>query len=180
MRSLSLTIPTSSSCSSMTGTALMRLARRILATSSTRVFGRTLMTAETITSAAFMSHILSGGIGGTLVLRRGLGTASQGNEHLERQGVFTIVAQIISTLPSPTGRCPRQIRRTIFPALAQRATLPQMTEQVRQSYFIGIEVEREHAAPQQVIGMTARYRTKIGVRRLQITRQVFEIIGAQA
>src|SRR5215470_11471034 len=106
MRSLSLTIPTSSSCSLMTGTALMRLARRILATSSTRVFGRTLMTVETITSAAFMSHVLSGGIGGTLVLRRDLRTASQGDEHLERQGVFTIVAPIVATLPSLTDRCP--------------------------------------------------------------------------
>src|SRR6516165_9121593 len=33
------------------------------ATSSTRAFGRTLMTAETITSAAFMSHTFSGDIG---------------------------------------------------------------------------------------------------------------------
>src|SRR5215510_16036002 len=56
MRSPSLTIPRSSPCSSITGTALMRLARRMLATSSTRALGRTLMTAQTITSAAFMSH----------------------------------------------------------------------------------------------------------------------------
>src|SRR6516225_9385453 len=54
MRSPSLTIPRSSPCSSITGTALIRLARRILATSSTRAFGRTLMTEQTITSAAFM------------------------------------------------------------------------------------------------------------------------------
>ena len=105
------------------------------ATSSTRAFGRTLMTAETITSAAFMSHTFSGDIGGTLALRRGLRTASQGDEHLERQGVFTIVAPIVATLPSLTGRCPGQIRRTIFPALTQRATPAQVTKQsgIRQS-----------------------------------------------
>src|SRR6516162_1566921 len=54
MRSPSLTIPRSSPCPSITGTALIRLARRILATSSTRAFGRTLMTEQTITSASFM------------------------------------------------------------------------------------------------------------------------------
>src|SRR6516162_1019049 len=182
MRSPSLTIPRSSSCSSMTGTALMRLARRIPATSSTRAFGRTLMTAETITSAAFMSHTLSGDIGGTLALRRGLRTASQGDEHLERQGVFTIVAPIVATLPSLTGRCPRQIRRTIFPALAQRAPPAQVTKQsgIRQREFIGIEVERKHKATQQVIGMAARNRAKLGVGRFRIMRQIFEIIGAQS
>jgi len=100
-----------------------------------RAFGRTLMTAETITSAAFMSHTFSGDIGGTLALRRGRRTASQGDEHLERQGVFTIVAPIVPTLPSSIGRCPRQIRRTIFPALTQRATPAQVTKQsgIRQS-----------------------------------------------
>src|SRR5215831_3352688 len=158
MRSPSLTIPTSSSCSSMTGTALMRLARRILATSSTRAFGRTLMTAQTITSAALMSHALLSGDKGTLVLRRCLGTASQGDEHLERQDVLTIVAPLVLTLPRLTGRCPRQIQRTIFPALAQRATPPQVTEQsgIRQRHFIGIEVESEHKASQQVIATAAQ------------------------
>src|SRR5215471_11511595 len=183
MRSPSLTIPTRSAWSSITGTALMRLARRILATSSTRAFGRTLMTAETITSAAFMSHTLSGDIGGTLALRRGLRTASQGDEHLERQGVFTIVAPVVGTLPSLTGRCPRQIRRAILPALAQRAAPAEVTKQsgIRQREFIGIEVERKHKAMQQVIGMAAaRNRAKLGVGRFRIMRQVFEIIGAQA
>src|SRR6516225_6175586 len=159
MRSPSLTIPRSSSCSSMTGTALMRLARRIPATSSTRAFGRTLMTAETITSAAFMSHTLSGDIGGTLALRRGLRTASQGDEHLECQGVLTIVAPLVATSPSLTGRCPRQIRRTILPALAQAATPLEMTKQsgIRKSHFIGIELEGEHTAPQQVINASGDF-----------------------
>src|SRR6516165_2133138 len=100
-----------------------------------RAFGRTLMTAETITSAAFMSHTFSGDIGGTLALRRGRRTASQGAEHLGRQGVFTRVAPIAPTLSSSIGRCPRQIRRTIFPALTQRATPAQVTKQsgIRQS-----------------------------------------------
>src|SRR5215471_21759888 len=113
----------------MTGTALMRLARRILATSSTRAFGRTLITEETITSAAFMSlTLLSGDIGGTLVLRRGLRTASQGDEHLEHQGVLTIVAPIVATLPSLTGRSLRQIQGTILPALTQRAPPAEVTK----------------------------------------------------
>jgi hypothetical protein len=69
-----------------------------------------------------------------------------------------------------------------LPGSGTAHTPPQVTKQsgVRQSYFIGIEVESEHAAPQQVIGMAARNRAKIGVSGLQIMRQVFEIIGAEA
>jgi hypothetical protein len=57
-----------------------------------------------------------------------------------------------------------------------------VTEQsgIRQSNFIGIEIESEHVAPQQVIAMAARNRAKVGVSRFQIMRQVFEIVGAEA
>jgi len=81
-----------------------------------------------------------------------------------------------------TGRYPRQIGRTAFPALAQRAPPAQVTKQsgIRQSEFIGVEVEREHKAPQQVIGLAARNRGEIAGSRSPIMRQVFEIVGAEA
>jgi hypothetical protein len=61
----------------------------------------------------------------------------------------SIVAPIVAALPGLIGRCPRQIRRTIFPAPAQRATLAEVTKQreIGQSYFIGIELESEHESP---------------------------------
>jgi hypothetical protein len=61
----------------------------------------------------------------------------------------SIVAPIVAALPGLIGRCPRQIRRTIFPSPAQRATLAEVTKQreIGQSYFIGIELESEHESP---------------------------------
>jgi hypothetical protein len=56
-----------------------------------------------------------------------------------------------------------------------------MTKQsgVRKSYFIGIEVEGEHAAPQQVISLAARNRAKTGVRHSWIVREVFQLVGTE-
>jgi hypothetical protein len=57
-----------------------------------------------------------------------------------------------------------------------------MTKQsgIRESQFIGIEIESKHVALQQVIAMAARNRAKVGVSRFQIMRQIFEIVGAEA
>ena len=80
------------------------------------------------------------------------------------------------------GRERRQIRQAAFPVLAQRAAPAEMEKQgrIRERQLMGIELERDHAAPQQVlvVGAVARARAKPG--GACVIGEVLHLAGAQA